>query len=218
MDESRHLLVTHVREASAFIDDAGNVDLGDGKVVHPRVLQRLGCDAILQGMLDGLDGRPLDLGRRARTATMNQKVAIAARYPTCRVGDCRVKSKDCQFHHVNFWEHGGRTDLDNLVPLCGRHHKLVHEGGWGLVLDHRGQVVLLPPDGRPPLTEVPMLSDVSVSADSLVDANRAAGRGPAGDAGMTLMGYAGGERMDAWTFATIVESLVGAEGLAWPSG
>jgi hypothetical protein len=31
-----------------------------------------------------------------------------------------------------WWETGGRTDYDNLLLLCGRHHHLVHEGGWRL--------------------------------------------------------------------------------------
>jgi hypothetical protein len=28
---------------------------------------------------------------------------------------------------------GGRTSLDNLVLLCGEHHRLLHRGGFGIV-------------------------------------------------------------------------------------
>ena len=28
------------------------------------------------------------------------------------------------------WAEGGPTDLDNLVLLCGFHHRLVHSDGW----------------------------------------------------------------------------------------
>ena len=35
-------------------------------------------------------------------------------------------------HHVHHWAHGGETRLDNLVLLCRRHHKLVHEGGYSV--------------------------------------------------------------------------------------
>lgn len=52
-----------------------------------------------------------------------------------------------------------------------------------------------------------MLSAGAVSPVALVDSNRSAGRTPAADAGDTLLGFAGGEPMDGWTFATIVESL-----------
>ena len=31
-------------------------------------------------------------------------------------------------------EHGGLTDLVNLLPLCHKHHHLVHEGAWQLKL------------------------------------------------------------------------------------
>lgn len=35
-------------------------------------------------------------------------------------------------HHIQHWEHGGPTDLDNLVLTCSFHHRLVHERGWSL--------------------------------------------------------------------------------------
>ena len=38
----------------------------------------------------------------------------------------------CDIHHVIEWLRHGRTDLDNLLPLCSRHHHLVHEGRWRL--------------------------------------------------------------------------------------
>ncbi|HEX6197474.1 MAG TPA: hypothetical protein VFZ37_16275, partial [Jiangellaceae bacterium] len=30
---------------------------------------------------------------------------------------------------------GGRTDLDNLVMLCGHHHRVVHHDGWDVQID-----------------------------------------------------------------------------------
>ena len=40
------------------------------------------------------------------------------------------------------WEHGGATDLDNLVALCRRHHVAVHEGGHRLIRGPDGIVRL----------------------------------------------------------------------------
>lgn len=225
LDESRHLLVTHVRDASAWVTDEGMVDLdGTGKVVHPRVLQRLGCDALMQGMLEGLDGRPLDLGRRSRTATRDQKTALVLLHPSCVFGGCTVKSKDCEFHHLDFWAAGGRTDLDNLRPVCRAHHRLVHEGGWRMVLDVQGGVVLLPPGGRAPLTSVGPLSEVAVPAGALVGANRRAGVAPDASACESLGGFGWGERMPRWALAEIVRALLecgppaGRSGAARPQG
>ena len=45
------------------------------------------------------------------------------------------------------WEQGGRTDLDNLIPLCTEHHHLVHEGGWSLELHDDRTITLTRPDG-----------------------------------------------------------------------
>ncbi|MBS1848605.1 MAG: HNH endonuclease [Actinobacteria bacterium] len=39
-------------------------------------------------------------------------------------------------HHVTDWDHGGPTNLDNLVALCRYHHGVTHRTGWTLHLDH----------------------------------------------------------------------------------
>jgi 5-methylcytosine-specific restriction endonuclease McrA len=41
-------------------------------------------------------------------------------------------------HHVRHWSRGGETNLENLVSLCRRHHRLVHEHGCELSLDDDG--------------------------------------------------------------------------------
>src|SRR5262249_11654268 len=43
---------------------------------------------------------------------------------------------------------GGETSLDNLLLLCTTHHKLVHEGGFGIQRDRDGQYCFVRPDGR----------------------------------------------------------------------
>jgi len=71
----------------------------------------------------------------------------------CRFPGCG--SRFCDAHHVVPWAEGGETSLENLVLLCRRHHRRVHEGGWTLELDGTGSdVTVLRPDGRE-LAEVP---------------------------------------------------------------
>jgi len=76
----------------------------------------------------------LELGRSQRLASAAQRRVLRALYPTCAVPDCTVRFSRCKVHHVWWWEHGGPTDLDNLLPLCGQHHVAVHDGGWKLKL------------------------------------------------------------------------------------
>jgi len=102
------------------------------------------------------DGRlPLDLGRRTRVPNRAQYLALRAMYPTCGVSGCRVPFQRCQIHHVIWWRNGGRTDLRNLLPICSRHHHLVHDEGWVLHLARDRTLTISLPDGtfitsRPP--------------------------------------------------------------------
>jgi hypothetical protein len=60
-------------------------------------------------------------------------------------------------HHLTHWARGGSTDLENLVSVCRAHHWKLHEGGWRLIRNGDGMVVvppvpfdLLPPRGLAP--------------------------------------------------------------------
>ena len=56
-------------------------------------------------------------------------------YATCAIPGCAIASRHCQPHHIHHWRNGGPTNLDNLLPLCTKHHHHVHEGGWTLDID-----------------------------------------------------------------------------------
>ena len=110
-------------------------NLGVGLPVE--TVRRLACEADIIPVV--LDGRsvPIDVGRSKRLATVHQRRALEAIHTTCAIPDCDVPFHRCQIHHIDYWENGGRTDLDNQVPLCTRHHHAAHEGGWTLTLDPR---------------------------------------------------------------------------------
>jgi hypothetical protein len=98
-------------------------------------VRRLACEAeILPVVLDGRSV-PIDVGRSKRLATIHQRRALEAVHPTCAIPDCEVIFDHCNVHHIEYWENGGPTDLNNMVPLCSRHHHAAHEGGWKLQLD-----------------------------------------------------------------------------------
>jgi hypothetical protein len=51
-------------------------------------------------------------------------------------------------HHITHWADGGETKLDNLVLLCRRHHRMVHEDGFGLHTQPDGNVCFTDPHGQ----------------------------------------------------------------------
>lgn len=149
------------------------MDLGAGIAVAPAVLKRLCCSSMIQAMLVGDDGRrPLDLGRRARLVQPKQKLALSSMFDSCAFPGCDIPVRWCQFHHVRWWgRDGGATDLDNLRPLCRRHHALVHEGGWELEIDPTGRLVAGSPRGGR-FDGSPILTDEVVSAESWSPSSR----------------------------------------------
>ena len=145
-----------VPEVSVLIDldtlrdglhDRSVCETSTGEQVPVATIRRLCCDAdIIPVVLDG-DGVALDVGRAKRVATREQRRALRAMYRTCAHPGCTVGFDDCDIHHVNPWTPTGLTDLDNLLPLCSRHHHLVHEGGWTLTLRADRTTVWCRPDG-----------------------------------------------------------------------
>ena len=97
-----------------------------------RWLARHLCDATLQAVFTGPDGKDLTLGRARRTVSVRQRRALVARDGGCAIPGCHAPGAWCDGHHVRWWSKGGRTDLDNLALLCPRHHTDVHSGVWAL--------------------------------------------------------------------------------------
>jgi hypothetical protein len=59
-----------------------------------------------------------------------------------------VPYSHCKIHHVRWWwRDRGTTDIANLLPLCERHHHLVHEGGWTLTMTPDRIATWIRPDG-----------------------------------------------------------------------
>jgi hypothetical protein len=102
----------------------------DGQPLPPSTVRRLACEAdIIPIVLDG-DRRVVDVGRAKRLATTDQRRALRAMHRTCAAPDCTVRFGDCDIHHRKAWREGGATNLENLLPLCSKHHHLTHEGQW----------------------------------------------------------------------------------------
>ena len=73
---------------------------------------------------------------------------LRALYPTCAIPGCERAVLSLQGASRLGWEHGGPTDLDNLLPLCNRHHQhFVHDKGWKLKLLPDRTLEITLPDG-----------------------------------------------------------------------
>lgn len=137
------------------LDDGGQptIDWGLPVEIPVRVLHTLAGTAdvcalvIRNGVVLHAPGI-LNLGRSTRLGNRAQRRALRAMYATCAIPGCAVLFDHTKAHHVDWWEHGGSTDLDNLVPLCERHHHAVHERGWILQLGPRRELTVRTPDGE----------------------------------------------------------------------
>jgi hypothetical protein len=71
--------------------------------------------------------------------------ALVIRDRGCRFPGCDLPADWTDGHHLTHWADGGETRLDNLVLLCRRHHRHVHEQRWRLEGNPAGELVAVPP-------------------------------------------------------------------------
>jgi hypothetical protein len=114
--------------------------------VPAETVRRIACDATLSRVMTMGRSEPLDVGRRTPVVPAAIRRAVTVRDATCRFPGCDRPPLWCDAHHVVHWADGGRTALDNLVLVCRRHHRMVHEGGFRLEMTD-GRPSFRTPDG-----------------------------------------------------------------------
>jgi hypothetical protein len=147
------------RSASTLIvhlsDDAPPLLEGAGPI-SPETAERLCCDARRLAIRPW--GRDLVHSRVGRCASYAQLRALYKRsgghcqYPGC------TATRELEAHHIVPDECGGETVLDNLILLCHRHHKLLHDrhmrtsgiGKEPVFTDDAGRVIGANPPHAPP--------------------------------------------------------------------
>lgn len=144
-DPDRATVVVHT-DIDTFVSGAGNAMLEGGTAIAPQTLDRLTCDGRLQTVIHS--GGEIAAGKVTAVVPHYLRRQLRARDGRCIFPGC----SNAIWVHAHHLEHRvalGRTELSNLVLLCGFHHRLVHEGGWGLHLTAEGDRVFVRPDGRP---------------------------------------------------------------------
>ena len=159
-----HLTLTV--SAETLRDDAGAETvpavLSDVGPIHPATAQRIACDAVRTVVTVAPPGDtgaaaipawtlvntppvPLSVNRATRTIPAHLRTALCLRDQGCRFPGCDRKPAWTDGHHIIHWANGGPTELDNLVSLCRRHHRTVHEEGWRIHFADGVAVVEPPP-------------------------------------------------------------------------
>jgi len=139
-------------------------ELENGLRVSAETSRRLACDSSRVVMTHGSEGSVLDVGRKTRVVHPALRRALRYRDGSCRFPGCGLHI--CDAHHVEQWAEGGKTRLDNLLLLCRRHHRALHEGGFRVELEADGACRFYSPKGWriPEAPPVPRLAASPVVA------------------------------------------------------
>lgn len=144
-----HMVHLHTSSEVLRIDGAGAGSECEGcGDVSAETSRRLACDASVVRWTQSGAGETLSVGRRTRSVPPSIGRALRRRDGGCRFPGCSC----CRFvdaHHIVHWADGGETALSNLVLLCRRHHRLVHEGGFGVRTGPGGELQFSYPTGAP---------------------------------------------------------------------
>ena len=202
----RHMVIVHVDDELLRNDDGeGRCHVEDGPSLPPATVRRLCCDGSLVGLVDGAGGTAVDVGRKTRAIPSGMRRALHARDEGCRFPGC-TNTRFVDAHHVEHWTDGGETRLSNLVELCRRHHRFVHEHGFR-VEQEGGQIRFLRPDGRV-VANAPALGPMDASRGWVALAGRHAQLGLA-IGHRTASSRWKGERMDySWAVGALQRRAV----------
>ena len=138
-------LLTGLRSDADTASTLGHIE--DGRPLALQVIERLACDSGVRLTSHGSDGRTLDLGRRRRKPSDRQMQCLRRRDGGCVLPGCG-RTRFLHAHRVQFWSRGGRTSLDNLVLLCGEHHRALHDGQFAIESLTRQRFGFRHPDGH----------------------------------------------------------------------
>ncbi|HVV35279.1 MAG TPA: DUF222 domain-containing protein, partial [Acidimicrobiales bacterium] len=119
----RHVVMVHLNA------ETGEAHLDGGPVLSEDSKQLVLCGASFADVGLGDQREILYMGRLYREPNRAQRRALAIRDHGCTFPGCTQRIF-VDAHHLEEWEHGGRTDIDNLLLLCRFHHNAIHHRGF----------------------------------------------------------------------------------------
>ncbi len=85
-------------------------------------------------------------GETQRLHSIKDRIALAAHWNGCPVGDCDRPPSMTEVHHIEPWN-GHNTTLTNGIPLCRFHHTELHANKWTIRRDPDHTYWLVPQPG-----------------------------------------------------------------------
>ena len=139
-----HLSV--IAEMSTLARQPGSppAELEWGEPIPAETARRLACDAAITPILRGSESDQPRADRTTRSVPGSKRKALTVRDRGCRFPGCDRPPAWTDAHHLHHWADGGSREMENLVLLCRRHHRMVHEEGWQLAWS-QDELVALPP-------------------------------------------------------------------------
>ena len=141
--------VTVFADLDALTTDSDGVAELEGGVLIPNETARmLCCDPVVETVISK-ENVIVGVGRRSRAIpAWLRRLVVYRDEGRCQFPGCR---NTCwlQIHHIVHWSLGGKTDLDNLILLCGFHHRFIHQKGWHITGNPNDRVTFRKPDWTP---------------------------------------------------------------------
>jgi Domain of unknown function (DUF222) len=146
-NQQTHLNVTVAVETLLALQGAPAAEIEGMPPIAQRTVERLACDCSVRRILLDPKSNVIEVGRSRRViSTPARRGLIARQGGLCGWPGCDRQGRIA--HHVEFWNRGGSSDLPNQVLVCYFHHRMLHEGGWQMIVKPEGEIMVL----RPPPT------------------------------------------------------------------
>ena len=140
-----HLAVTVSIATLANQPGSPAAELEWAQPIPAETARRLACDAAITPVFVGSESDQPQAGQTSRSISGSQRRALVVRDKGCRFPGCDRPPDWTDAHHLQHWADGGKHVMDNLVLLCRRHHRKVHEEGWRLGITPDGEIAAVPP-------------------------------------------------------------------------
>lgn len=130
--------MVRTKPTDALLTPAAHVNIivtKDGRAYMPnnigapsQALANIVANAALRQNIVDENGLVIKTGRKFRLATPAQINALLVMWGSqCAAPGC-THTRFLEMHHLEEWNNGGHTDLENLLPLCSACHSLVTDG------------------------------------------------------------------------------------------